>query len=127
MAFKKILLSGDAAELEAATAAANIGSSATAGVGATASKLDHVHIIAQDFITTGLILDRTLVAGNISSLTISANELATDSVNILHLDQTATYTMTGLIFQAQATLAPVTEGSIYYDSTNDHLYINQGA
>lgn len=127
MAFKKILLSGDAAELEAATAASNIGSTATAGVQTTASKYDHVHIIAQDFITTGLILDRTLIAGNISSLTISANEMATDSVSILQLNETATYTMTGVIFQPQATIAAVTEGSIYYDSTDDHLYINQGA
>ena len=125
MAFKKILLSGDAAELESSTAASNIGTSATAGVATTASKRDHVHIIVQDFITTGLILDRTLIAGNISSLTITTNEMATDSVNALHLDQTATYTMTMVVLTPQATTAGTAEGSLYYDSTDDHPYIYQ--
>lgn len=127
MAFKKILLLGDAAALEAATAALDIGTAATAGVGATASKLDHVHIIAQSFITTGLIANRTLLAADISTMVITSNEMATDSINAVALDQTATYIMTAVGFQPQATLAASVEGSVFYDSTNDHLYINQGA
>ena len=122
--WKKILLSGDAAELDY-VAAPNVGSAATSGIGTTASRRDHVHIIAQDFVTTGLILDRTLLAGNISSLTISSNEMATDSITSVALNETATYTMTELILTPQATLLATTVGGLFYDSTDSHPYIYQ--
>ena len=125
MAFAKILLSGDAAELDY-TAAANIGTAATSGLGAAASRNDHVHIIPQSLITTGLIADRTLLATDLATMVITSNELNTDSVTFVQLSETGTYTMTVLGLQPQATFSPATEGTIIYDSTDDHLYINQG-
>ena len=95
--FKKILLSGDAAELSDDNPA-DVANAASAGVGTTASRDDHVHAIAAD--------------------AVGADEIDSTDTGI---------TMAQLIFTPAANGTGEVEGTVFYDSDDDHLYVYTGA
>jgi len=117
MAWKKILLTGDAAELEGAENPAAVGTTASPGTGATASKYDHVHVLGAGCINNA----NLFAAGVVDAAAIGANAVGNSEIN---------NTATDIAF-AQIILTPAaagtgtTEGTLFYDSDDDHLYVYQ--
>jgi len=101
--WSKVLLSGDAAELGTATPLA-VAAAGDAGTGSAASKEDHVHSIG-----TG---------------TVGAVQLAADCVGAAAIDGTATdMAFAQIVLTPTASGAGTTEGSLMYDSDDNHLYV----
>lgn len=123
-AWKQILLSGDAALLESASAAVVVTTVATAGIGSTASRWDHAHTIDNDIVTGAMILDKSIAATNIATGTITANEIEDAAVGASEIASLAT-----MVELSQIQLTPkadgegTVEGTLFYDSDDNHLYI----
>ena len=80
MAWKKILLTGDAAELTTGSPV-SVGTSMSSGVGTEAARYDHVHDLGVGSIDASNLFGSGVVdAAAIASLAVGSAELATDSV-----------------------------------------------
>ena len=115
--FKKILITGDAAELSDEDPHA-IGTTAAAGVATDASRHDHVHIIG-----TGAINASAMFAASV----VDNAAMADDAIKAAEIDATATdIELSQIILTPKATATGTTEGTIFYDSDDDHLYVYTG-
>jgi len=116
--FKKILLTGDAAELSDEDPHA-IGTTAAEGVAEDASRHDHVHIL-----DTGSINASAQFAASV----VDNAAMADDAIKAAEIDAAATD-----IEFAQIILTPVAagtdtaEGTLCYLSGDDHPYIYTGS
>ena len=133
MAFKKILLEGDAASLSTNTPV-NVGTTAAAGSGTAASKDDHVHDTAIGFIDSADKFAAGVVdAAAIGANAVSASELADAAVDVAaiqtaavssnKIDTTNIYVMNELVLSSKVSSAMSTSGTIMFDSSDDHLYV----
>ena len=133
--WKKVLLAGDAAELSTNTPAA-VGTSANAGSGTMASKDDHVHILAVGSVnasnlfgagvvdSTALGADAVSSGAKIADGAVDTEHIAVDAVNATHIDETATdITFSQVILTPKATAAGTAEGTMFYDSDDNHVYV----
>ena len=127
MAWKKILLAGDAAELEATLNPAAVGTTASPGTGTTASKYDHVHVLG-----AGCINASNLFAAGV----VDAAAIGDDAVGAAELSDTGSFTMAKLtlsgadpgseiVLTPKVSSASTTEGTIFYDADDNHLYVYQ--
>ena len=125
MAWTKILLAGDAAELEATSTPIAVGTTAATGSGTTASKYDHVHVLG-----TGSINAAGLFAAGV----VNAAAMGADSVGASELIESESYsmaklTLTGadpgseIVLTPKISSASVVEGTVFYDSDDNHLYV----
>ena len=115
--FKKILISGDAAELSAETAH-DIGTTASAGVATDASKHDHVHVVG-----TGAINNANMFgAGVVDAAAIASNAVAASEIDETAMD----IAFSQVILTPKASATGTTEGTIFYDSDDDHAYLYTG-
>jgi len=115
MAWTKILLAGDAAELETTETAVSVGTTPSAGSGATASKYDHVHVMG-----VGSINASNLFASSV----VDNAAMADDAIGAAEIDATATdITFAQIILTPAASGTGTTEGTLMYDSDDDHLYV----
>ena len=85
--WKKVLLEGDAAELSD-TAPSDVGTTAAAGTGTTASRVDHVHDTAAGFIDNA----NKFTAGVIDTAALGTDavdgtKIADDAVGSEHIEQ----------------------------------------
>lgn len=112
--WKKLLLDGDAAELSD-SAPQSVGTAGAAGTGTSASRDDHVHdlgtgcIDASDLFTSGV---------------VDATAIATGAVGSDEIDNAATdIAFAQIILTPAATGTGTAEGTLFYDSDDDHLYV----
>lgn len=115
--FKKILITGDAAELSTEDPHA-IGTTAAPGSGVDASKHDHIHVIG-----TGAINNANMFAASV----VDNAAMADDAIKAAEIDAAATdIELSQVILTPKATATGTTEGTIFYDSDDDHLYVYTG-
>ena len=138
MAFKKILLDGDAAS-PSDNVPASVGTAASAGTGAACSRDDHVHDIgvgaidAANLFAAGVVDNTALGADCVDGTKIADNaigneHLGDNCVKGAEIDETATnITLAQVILTPAASGTGTAEGTIYYDSDDDHLYVYQAA
>lgn len=114
MGWTKVLLSGDAAELGTASPQA-VATAASAGSATSASKEDHAHDIG-----VGAIDASNLFAASV----VDNAAMADDAIGAAEIDGTATnIAFAQIILTPTASGAGTTEGSLFYDSDDDHLYV----
>lgn len=115
--FKKILITGDAAVMSDGNPA-QIGTVLSAGVVASGSREDHVHTIG-----TGAINNSNLFAASV----VDNAAMADDAIKAAEIDATATdITLAQVVLTPTASGTGTTEGTIFYDSEDDHLYVYTG-
>ena len=116
MAWKKILLEGDAVSLTSNTPQA-VGTTAAVGIGTTGARDDHVHILG-----TGCINNSNLFSGGV----VDANAIGNNAVGSAEIDETATdITFKQVILTPATAGTGTTEGTVYYQSTDKHPYVYQ--
>jgi hypothetical protein len=135
--FKKILIEGDAAALST-NAPADVGTTASAGEGTAASKDDHVHDIASGAIDNAnkfaaSVVDSTalaasaVIAGKISASAVTATCITGSAVGAAQINAGAKdIALAQLILTPTADACGTAEGTLWYDSDDDHLYIYTG-
>jgi len=112
--YKKILLAGDAAELSD-VAPLSVGTVAAEGTGAAASREDHVHDIG-----VGAIDASNLFAASV----VDNAAMADDAIGAAEINSAATdIELSQLILTPKATATGTTEGTMFYDSDDNHLYV----
>jgi len=132
MAWKKILLEGDAATLSD-TASQPIGTSASAGTGGSAARWDHVHELGagciddSSFFAAGVVDSNAIATGAVGSDEIAtgavgSDEIATNAVGNDELNNSEGFEMKQITLTPAST-ATAAEGAIFYDSDDDHLYV----
>jgi len=115
--FKKILITGDAAELSTEVAHA-VGTTASAGVATDASKHDHVHVLGAGCINAANLFGTGVV---------DAAAIASNAVAASEIDETATdIAFAQIVLTPAAAGTGTVEGTMYYDSDDDHLYVYTG-
>lgn len=93
----------------------SVGTTLTEGTSTSFVRADHVHDLGADCIDSGLL---------VADAVIDSEHIAADAINATHVDETATD-----IAFAQLVLTPTTagtgttEGTLFYDSDDDHLYV----
>lgn len=135
MAWKKVLLEGDAVSLTSNLPAV-IGSDLAVGSGTAGARDDHVHKIPQNFVTTGLLVNRIITATQISTGTITGNEISSGVISNAHMAASAidpeninsngtTFTFGQIILTPTASGSGTSPGTVYYDSDDSHPYVYQ--
>jgi len=125
--FKKILIEGDAAALSTATPAL-VGTTTAPGSATDASKSDHVHEMGVGAIDNANQFGAGVVdAAAIATDAVDSAEIKADAVAAAEISDTATdITFAQVILKPAASGTGTGEGTIYYDSDDDHAYIYTG-
>lgn len=98
-------------------APANVGTSAAVGSGTAAAKDDHVHDTDTGFIDN---------ANKFASGVVDAAAIGSNAVAASEIDETATNIAFAQIILTPASAGTGTaEGTLFYDSDDDHLYVYQ--
>lgn len=123
MAWKKVLLEGDAATLSDTTSD-SVGTTPSAGTGEAAARFDHIHDIGAGAIDNsnlfaGGVVDETAIGTN----AVTRDKMADDSVGGAEISNTATDIELSQVKLTPKATGESGEGAIFYDSDDDHLYI----
>lgn len=95
--------------------AVSVGTTLAIGSGHEFSRADHVHDLGADCVDSG-----TLVADDV----IDSEHIAADAIQAEHIDETDTaITFSQLILTPKADGSGTTEGTLFYDSDDDHVYV----
>ena len=93
----------------------SVGTSCAEGSGTDFVRSDHVHDLGADCIDSG-----DLIADDV----VDSEHIAADAIQAEHIDDTATdIAFNQLILTPKSTGTGTTEGTLFYDSDDDHLYV----
>ena len=125
--FKKILIEGDAAALSIATPAL-VGTTTAPGSATDASKSDHVHEMGVGTIDNANQFGAGVVdAAAIATDAVDSAEIAADAVKAAEIDAAATdIEFSQILLTPKASATGTVEGTIFYDSDDDHAYLYTG-
>lgn len=122
--WKQLLLTGDAAVLSDANPD-QIGTSLSSGTSTLASRDDHVHTIATGAINASNMFASTVVdSAAIEAGAVTPSELQdTGKFTMAQITLSGDATDGAMLVTPQSQPTSTVEGIVYYDSTEDHLYV----
>lgn len=98
-----------------AAIAVSVGTALAEGSSTSFARADHVHDLGADCIDSG-----TLIADDV----VDSEHIAADAIQAEHIDAAATdITFAQIILTPAVSGTGTTEGTLFYDSDDDHLYV----